>query len=123
MVTLTESETKEILMTMVRDSKGKGRNYASAIKAKKNRDLARGYGAGRDGMLRPGTCEVAISKLKKRTKCNACGVTRHGARECLTGPKRSTDLNPKNEHGKFKPKEVNFLAQESHGFAESEFSI
>ena len=38
MVTLTESETKEILMTMVRNSKEKGRNYASAIKAKKNRD-------------------------------------------------------------------------------------
>lgn len=66
MVTLTESETKEILMTMVKDLKNKGRNYASALKAKKNRDLARGYGAGRDGILKPGAystkCQFLSSK-------------------------------------------------------------
>ena len=121
MVTLTEAETKEILMTMVKDHRNKGRNYASAMKAKKNRDLARGYGAGRDGMLRPGTYEVSISELKKRTKCNACGLTGHWARECPTKPKRSPDHMAKNDHGKGKTKEVNFLAQESTGFPESEF--
>ena len=63
MVTLSEAETKEILMTMVKDARNKGRNYASAVKAKKNRDLARGYGAGRDGLLKPGTYEVSISEL------------------------------------------------------------
>ena len=121
MVTLTEAETKEILMTMVKDHRNKGRNYASAMKAKKNRDLARGYGAGRDGMLRPGTYEVSISELKKRTKCNACGLTGHWARECPTKPKRSPDHMAKNDHGKGKTKEVNFLAQDSTGFPESEF--
>ena len=52
-------------------------------------------------MLRPGTYEVSISELKKRTKCNACGVTGHWARECPTRPKRSTDSNPKNDESEF----------------------
>ena len=121
MVTLTEAETKEILMTMVKDHRNKGRNYASAMKAKKNRDLARGYGAGRDGMLRPGTYEVSISELKKRTKCNSCGVVGHWARECPSKSRRSSDTHGKNEHFKAKLKEVNFLSQEMPSFAESEF--
>ena len=114
MVTLTESETKEILMTMVKDSKNKGRNFAGALKAKKNRDLARGYGAGRDGLLKPGTYEVSISELKKRTKCNSCGVVGHWARECPTKPR-------KNKNFKAKSKEVNFLSQDMPNFAESDF--
>ena len=67
------------MLTMVRDSKGrgKGRTFSGALKAKKNRDLARGYGAGRDGALRPGTYQVSISELKKRTKCNRCGAVGH----------------------------------------------
>eukprot|EP00435_Cladocopium_sp_Y103_P056623 s299_g19.t1 len=120
MVTLTESETKDILLTMVKDFKGKGRNYSSALKAKKNRDLARGFGAGRDGLLRPGTYEVSISELKKRTKCNSCGVTGHWARECPNRTKRGDSTN-KSENYKPKSKEVNFLTQEFTGFAESEF--
>ena len=114
MVTLTESETKDILMTMLKDAKHRGRNYAGALKAKKNRDLARGYGAGRDGLMKPGTYEVSISELKKRTKCNACGAVGHWAREC---PK------PKTDSFKPKSKEVNFLIQDQSSFAESEFSI
>ena len=112
MVTLTESETKDILMTMLKDAKHRGRNYAGALKAKKNRDLARGYGAGRDGLMKPGTYEVSISELKKRTKCNACGAVGHWAREC---PK------PKTDSFKPKSKEVNFLMQDQSSFAESEF--
>ena len=52
-VELTESEAQELLMTMVKEHKGGGkggksktRTFAGAAKAKKNRDLARGYGAG-----------------------------------------------------------------------------
>eukprot|EP00435_Cladocopium_sp_Y103_P046298 s788_g13.t1 len=118
-VILTESETKEILMTMVKDHRSKGRSYSGAMKAKKNRDLARGFGAGRDGILRPGTYEVSISELKKRTRCNACGLTGHWARECPTKPKRSADSS-KTDGFKTKPKEMNFL-QEHQPLAESEF--
>ena len=121
MVTLTESETKEILMTMVKDSRNKSRSFAGALKAKKNRDLARGYGAGRDGIMKPGTYEVSISELKKRTKCNSCGVVGHWARECPSKSRRSSDTHGKNEHFKAKSKEVNFLSQEMPSFAESEF--
>ena len=64
---ITESEAKEVLMTMIRD-KPKNRTFQGAMKAKKNRDLARGFGAGRDGGLRPGTYKVSIEELKKRTK-------------------------------------------------------
>ena len=121
-VILTEGETKEILMTMIKDGKGKGRSYAGAMKAKKNRDLARGFGAGRDGALRPGTYEVSISELKKRTKCNKCGQVGHWARECSSKGRRSTSSQGgSSDSGRSgqKPKEVNFLAQDM--VPESEF--
>eukprot|EP00435_Cladocopium_sp_Y103_P042258 s916_g11.t1 len=121
-ITLTESETKEILMTMVKDHRHhKGRTFAGAQKAKKNRDLARGFGAGRDGALRPGTYEVSITELKKRTRCNSCGVVGHWARECPSKAKRGSDSGPKSDNYKNRSKEVNFLAQEDGGFAECEF--
>ena len=52
------------------------------MKAKKNRDLARGFGAGRDGALRPGTYKVSIEELKRRTKCHRCQEVGHWSREC-----------------------------------------
>lgn len=121
-VTLTESETKEILMTMIKDGKGKGRSFAGAMKAKKNRDLARGFGAGRDGVLRPGTYEVSISELKKRTKCNKCGQLGHWARECPSKGKRppgSQAGGSESSRSSGKSKEVNYLTQDS--IPESEF--
>lgn len=120
-VTLTEGETKEILMTMIKDGKGKGRSYAGAMKAKKNRDLARGFGAGRDGMLRPGTYEVSISELKKRTKCNKCGQLGHWARECPSKTKKplGSSSSESGRSNSTKSKEVNYLAQDV--VPESEF--
>ncbi|CAL1150509.1 unnamed protein product, partial [Cladocopium goreaui] len=121
-VTLSEAETKEILLTMVKDHKAKSRSYAGAMKAKKNRDLARGFGAGRDGILRPGTYEVSISELKKRTKCNACGQTGHWARECPSkGKKPSESSHAKGDAMKPKTKELNFLQNSAGLSAESEF--
>jgi len=114
-VILTESETKEILMTMVKDHRSKGRSYSGAMKAMK----ARGFGAGKDGILRPGTYEVSISELKKRTRCNACGLTGHWARECPTKSKKPGD-HSKGDPLKPKSKEMNFL-EENFPLAESEF--
>jgi len=117
-VILTESETKEILMTMVKDHRSNGRSYSGAMEAKKNRDLARGFGAGRDGIFRPGTYEVSVSELKKLTRCNACGLTGHWARECPTKSKKPGDHLKSDP---FKPKtEMNFL-EEHFPLAESEF--
>lgn len=106
---------------MIKDGKGKGRSYAGAMKAKKNRDLARGFGAGRDGMLRPGTYEVSISELKKRTKCNKCGQLGHWARECPSKTKKplGSSSSESGRSNSTKSKEVNYLAQDV--VPESEF--
>ena len=120
-VVLTEAATKEIMMTMIRDGKGrgKGRTFSGALKAKKNRDLARGYGAGRDGVLRPGTYQVSISELKKRTKCNRCGAVGHWARECSVPRPSSTASSGSRSSTATTTKEMNFLQMDS--IAESEF--
>ena len=67
MVTLTESETKEILMTMVKDLKNKGRNYASALKAKKEQGFGPWLWCGARWNLeaRRLQYEVSISELKR----------------------------------------------------------
>ena len=61
------------------------------MKAKKAKELSRGYGAGRTGAtnnfkqpdyFKPGTYKVSIEELKKRTKCNKCKKIGHWAREC-----------------------------------------
>ena len=115
-VSLTEAETKEILMTMVKDHKHRPRNFATAQKAKKNRDLARGYGAGRDGFMCPGTYEVSVSELKKHTKCNAWHRVGHWARECPY--KTSQGSGPSKDS---KSKEVNYLIPEDGNLREAEF--
>ena len=78
-VELTEPEAKEILMTMLKHKQqGKMRRYQGALKMRKNQ----GFGAGRNGALRPGTYQASIEELKKRTKCNRCHQVGHWAREC-----------------------------------------
>ena len=68
-VEISEAEAKEILMAMVK-GKPRPRSFQGAMKVKKNRDLARGYGAGRNGSIRPGTYKVSIEELQKRTRCH-----------------------------------------------------
>ena len=83
--TFDEDEAKEILVTMVKNATKQTKvrkNFMDSMKAKKNRDLARGFGAGRDGSIRPGTYKVSIEELKKRTRCRRCDKTGHWSREC-----------------------------------------
>eukprot|EP00435_Cladocopium_sp_Y103_P034899 s429_g9.t1 len=83
-VEFTEAEAQEILMTMVKDKQVKRnvRTFTGSKFAKNNRDLARGYGAGRNGVLRPGNYKVSIEEIKKRTRCNHCNEVGHWRREC-----------------------------------------
>ena len=78
---ISEGEAKEVLLTMLKE-RPRTRSFQGAMKAKKNRDLARGFGAGRDGALRPGTYKVSIEELKRRTKCHRCQEVGHWSREC-----------------------------------------
>ena len=77
-----EDEAKEILSTMIKERSEIKKTFCSVLKAKKNRDLARGFGAGRDGTLRPGTYKVSIEELKRRTRCRNCKEIGHWAKEC-----------------------------------------
>ena len=91
-ILFTEEEAQEILATMVRDRKRIAQStFAKTMKAKKAKELSRGYGAGRTGTsnlakqpdyFKPGTYKVSIEELKKRTKCNKCKKVGHWAREC-----------------------------------------
>ena len=105
-VEFTEAEAQEILMTMVKDKQNKKnhRTFAGSKHAKNNRDLARGFGAGRSGVLRPGSYKVSIEEIKKRTKCNNCNEVGHWHREC---PRKSRGgaNNPKNN----KSQEMHYL--------------
>ena len=94
---ITEGEAKEVLLTMLKE-RPLTRSFQGAMKAKKNRDLARGFGAGRDGALRPGTYKVSIEELKRRTKCHRCQEVGHWSRECPnkgrgTGDGKLKDIN------------------------------
>ena len=115
---ITESEAKEVLMTMIRD-KPKNRTFQGAMKAKKNRDLARGFGAGRDGGLRPGTYKVSIEELKKRTKCHKCSELGHWSRECPNKTRSKTDGKTKDVRHLFseQPDEAEFLYLDSEAAA------
>ena len=115
---ITESEAKEVLMTMIRD-KPKNRTFQGAMKAKKNRDLARGFGAGRDGGLRPGTYKVSIEELKKRTKCHKCSELGHRSRECPNEARFKNDGKTKELHHLFseRPDEAEFLYLDSEAAA------
>ena len=90
---ITEGEAKEVLLSP------RTRSFQGAMKAKKNRDLARGFGAGRDGALRPGTYKVSIEELKRRTKVPP--LSRGGPleyRECPNKGRGKGDGKPKDLH-------------------------
>ena len=67
---------------MIKERSKIKKTFSSALKAKKNRDLARGFGAGRDEALRPGTYKLSIEELKRRTRCRNCKEISHWAKEC-----------------------------------------
>ena len=97
--TLEESEAAEILSTMLA---GKKTTYAQSIKAKKTRELARGYGGsskGKGGRFKSagdGTMvfqkdgkqvRMTLEEVKKITKCAICRKVGHWHREC---PEKNT---------------------------------
>ena len=94
-VELTEPEAQELLLTMAKGHRAKQNTFAGAAKAKKNRDLARGYGAGRQGAFRPGTYPVSIDEIKRRTRCFKCGQLGHYSKECTNKSHDSKDAKPK----------------------------
>lgn len=85
--TLEEDEAAEILATMIRQKK----TFRESMKEKKDRELSRGYGfAGKNskgkgegaGFVKPGQYRVSIEEVKRRTRCNNCGVVGHWKKEC-----------------------------------------
>ncbi|CAE7276334.1 unnamed protein product [Symbiodinium sp. CCMP2592] len=100
-----EEEAKEILAAMVKDQVrgGPRRTFAAVNQAKKQRQLARGFGTRRDaGGDRfppsrgsgPHTYKVSIEALKRRTRCGICKEIGHWHREC---PKKGA-TNAKENH-------------------------
>ena len=87
---IEEHEAAEILNTFLQ----KRKSYTQTLKAKKTKELARGYGNGRDkgykisftGPGRPpfkqGQYKMSIEELKKVTKCGICHQVGHWHREC-----------------------------------------
>ena len=85
--TLEEDEAAEILATMIRQKK----TFRESMKEKKDRELSRGYGfAGKNskgrgkgaGFVKPGQYRVSIEEIKRRTRCNNCGVVGYWKKEC-----------------------------------------
>ncbi|OLQ12022.1 Retrovirus-related Pol polyprotein from transposon TNT 1-94 [Symbiodinium microadriaticum] len=105
-----EDEAKEILAAMVKDQvRGNGgkRTFAAVNQAKKQRQLARGFGTRREaGGERfppprgsgPQTYKVSVEALKRRTRCGICKEIGHWHRECprkgTAGTKESHYLEP-----------------------------
>ena len=96
--TLEEDEAAEILATMIRQKK----TFRESMKEKKDRELSRGYGfAGRNskgkgkgaGFVKPRQYRVSIEEIKRRTRCNNCGVVGHWKRGVrhFTAPAKSSN--------------------------------
>ncbi|CAE7252122.1 unnamed protein product [Symbiodinium sp. CCMP2592] len=93
-----EEDAREILSTMVKEHARK-RTFTAVNEAKKNKSLARGYGAGArhsfgKGGFRPapkggfeGSYKVSIEALKRRTRCSNCQQIGHWHREFRECPR------------------------------------
>lgn len=107
---LEEHETAEILSTLLAQKK---KTYTQTLKAKKQKELSRGYGNKWKGgkslsvtgtgtpPFREGQFKMTIEELKKVTKCGICHRVGHWHREC-----------PEKDKHKTGPKETNFLEME-----------
>ena len=110
---LEEHEAAEILSTILQQQKKK--TYTQTLKAKKAKELSRGYGNMRKtgrftsitGNGRPpfkqGQYRMTVEELKKVTKCGICDEIGHWHRECPNADKPK----PKQQ-----AKEANFLETE-----------
>jgi hypothetical protein len=86
---LEEHEAAEVLSTILQQKK---KTYQQTVKAKKSKELSRGYGKGRGKSLsvtgtgvppfREGQFKMTIEQLKKVTKCGICHKVGHWHREC-----------------------------------------
>ncbi|CAE7876438.1 unnamed protein product, partial [Symbiodinium necroappetens] len=132
-----EDEAKEILAAMVKDQvRGNGgrRTFASVNQAKKQRQLARGFGTRREaGGERfppsrgsgPQTYKVSIEALKRRTRCGICKEIGHWHRECprkgTAGPKENHYLEPAGNDEAFFVEHLEYLnfVEESNGITSS----
>ena len=92
---LEEEDAAEILATIIKQKK----TYKESMREKKERELSRGYGlpsrgskgGGKgQGFMKPGQYKVSIEEIKRRTRCNNCGVVGHWKRECPMPAKSSS---------------------------------
>ena len=111
-----EDEAKEVLAAMIKDQvrNPNRRTFAAVNQAKKQRQLARGFGTRRDaGGDRfphhrgsgPQTYRVSIEALKRRTRCGICKEVGHWHKECpwkgANAAKENHFLEPANEEAFF----------------------
>ena len=99
---LEEHEAAEVLSTILQQKK---KTYQQTVKAKKSKELSRGYGKGRGKSLsvtgtgvppfREGQFKMTIEQLKKVTKCGICHKVGHWHREC---PERGQPSSKETHH-------------------------
>ena len=94
---ISEADAAEILSTYVLQKK---KSYVESLRNKKNKELARGYGAGSRSSTsyrnqsfgrehRRQNSEESLAALKRRTRCDRCHQIGHWKRECKNAPAKS----------------------------------